>query len=279
MRKSQIERGKIAELLFMAMEIDKGNLPIKVSKDFEIRYDIDFVLLVGGLKEDKTQFSEDDVIYCEVKQDRWINRTKNIVIEICMDRYKNKIKEKREIGWTRKTKADLIYYFNVENPKFTVIECDKLKDYMNKILTNNDMDSKTLGDFDNLPFSVIDNLKFGERVRHSSIRETSVYNEDKSLEGIKYNCYYGADETERDYYRVKKGEIEISSLFEKIQQEYPNVKKGVSLFKRSVIDSVTEWYNKHYGRIVYENEFTLNREEDLNRIKRRAEQNGVRTYS
>ena len=71
----------------------------------------------------------------------------------------------------------------------------------------------------------------------------------------------------------------ISSLFEKIQQEYPNVKKGVSLFKRSVIDSVTEWYNKHYGRIVYENEFTLNREEDLNRIKRRAEQNGVRTYS
>lgn len=279
MRKSQIERGKIAELLFMAMEIDKGNLPIKVSKDFEIRYDIDFVLLVGGLKEDKTQFSEDDVKYCEIKQDRWINRSKNIVIEICMDRYKNKKSKKRENGWTRKTKANLIYYFNMENPKFTVIECKKLKKYMNNVLIDNDMDSKTLGDLDNLPFSEIDNLKFGERVRHSSIRETSVYNEDGSLEGIKYNCYYGADETERDYYRVKKGEIEISSLFEKIQQEYPNVKKGVSLFKRSVIDSVTEWYNKHYGRIVYENEFTLNREEDLNRIKRRAEQNGVRTYS
>ena len=278
MNKDEIERGKTAELLFIAMEIEKGNLPIKVNKDFEIKYDIDFVLLVGGLREDKIQFNEKDIVYCEVKQDSWINETENIVIELCMDRCKNEKKE-REIGWTRKTQADFIYYYNMYASKFTVICCKPLKEYMMKILINNDMDSKTLGDYDNLTLAEIDCLKFGEKVRHDGVKETQVYNKDGSTEGTKYNYYYGADSTERDYYNVKKGEINISSLIRQIQLEYPDVKPGRSLFKQSVIKSVTELFNKHYGNVKSDDGFTLIPEEDFNRIRRGRGKDGIWTFA
>lgn len=248
--KKLFDEGLPAELIWAASQIERGNLPVWLhdSKTGQDK-DIDFVLVVNGLNKPVHQWTVDDILYCEIKQDRWTKKTGNVFLEFEVIRDNGR----RELGWTQKTKADRVYNYVCGDGMFNVLEVEKLKEFYNKFFWCNELDNLDFADLDDFPSYFLDSLKFTQR--------TMKADENRIGDSVRRHWKFNID---ANFMRACLGNFETLKISAEVQQiaYYDRYFK-----KEETRNKIIDYIVSNYQIKTMGNEFTGDKCHDLHTLQ------------
>lgn len=250
----KFETGKLAEYLFYYLH-GKGTIAL-VDDEYSRKTDTDFLVdkRQEGCKHNYD--STEEFVRCEVKLDERCHRTGNLFLE-----FKTERKNSREWGWIGTSRADELWYFDVKNKLFYVFDLPKLRYYFFYVMVNH--------------------------LRDDNIKDFDDYIDKSKKWGLIYNIELDEAHALKKKVEIKEEEFQEacnSFIATKNKKERSRITKKVGNEIVRNHHGKADTYKGCIGIPEIDNYIATHRDLPfvkrwLEDYKRRAKQNGIRTYS